>query len=110
MVETGNRLRLAQTELAREVERLLRGAVRRACASTRLELDAAGATLEALDAALRARPTLAPARGARARRVRTTAQLDLRGLRHPLLLLEAGLEPEDVVPTTSRSWTTRAAS
>ena len=96
LVETGNRLRLAQTELAREVERLLHALCEQARAQ-RLELDGMGATLEALDAAL-ARGRLSRKSLGVAPDVSTETELDLRGLRHPLLLLEAGLEPEDVVP------------
>ena len=96
LVELGNRLRLAQTELAREVERLLRELCERARES-RLELEAQGATLEALDAAF-ARGRLSRKCNGVAPDVSGDAELDLRGLRHPLLLLEAGLEPEDVVP------------
>lgn len=96
VVETGNRLRLAQTELAREVERLLRELCERA-RSFRMELDGTGATLEALDAAL-ARGRLSRKSLGVAPDVTVEGELDLRALRHPLLLLEAGLEPEDVVP------------
>jgi len=95
VVEAGNRLRIAQTELAREVERLLAqlSAQVRAHAD---ELEAAGATLAALDAAF-ARGRLSRRLDARAPEVGERARLDLRALRHPLLLLEAGLAPEDVV-------------
>ena len=96
VVEIGNRLRLAQTELTREVERLLR----ELCATARsfqLELDGMGATLEVLDAAL-ARGRLSSKSLGVAPDISVESELDLRGLRHPLLLLEAGLEPEDVVP------------
>lgn len=96
VVETGNRLRLAQTELAREVERLLRELCEQARAQ-RLELDGMGATLEALDVAF-ARGRLSRKCQAVAPDVSGDTELALRGLRHPLLLLEAGLEPEDVVP------------
>lgn len=96
LVETGNRLRLAQTELTREVERLLRALCERA-RERRLELDGMGATLEALDAAF-ARGRLSRKSLGVAPDISDGAELDLRGLRHPLLLLEAGLDPEDVVP------------
>ena len=96
VVETGNRLRLAQTELTREVERLLRELCERARGDG-LALEGMGATLESLDAAL-ARGRLSRKSLGVAPDVSTEAELDLRGLRHPLLLLEAGLEPEDVVP------------
>jgi DNA mismatch repair protein MutS2 len=96
VVEAGNRLRIAQTELAREVERLLADLSRQAREAAP-ELDAQGATLEALDAAL-ARGRLSRRAGAREPEIAAGAALDLRGLRHPLLLLEAGLAPEDVVP------------
>ncbi|HXX48991.1 MAG TPA: endonuclease MutS2, partial [Myxococcota bacterium] len=96
VVEAGNRLRIAQTELAREVERLLAELCARARESLP-ELDAQGATLEALDAAF-ARGRLSRRAGARAPEIASGGRFDLRGLRHPLLLLEAGLAPEDVVP------------
>ena len=96
VVETGNRLRLAQTELVREVERLLRELCESALAR-RLELDGMGATLEVLDAAL-ARGRLSHKSLGVAPDVEVESELELRGLRHPLLLLEAGLELEDVVP------------
>ena len=96
VVEAGNRLRIAQTELAREVERLLAELCGRARESLP-ELDAQGATLEALDAAF-ARGRLSRRAGAREPEVAPGARFDLRGLRHPLLLLEAGLAAEDVVP------------
>ncbi len=96
VVEVGNRLRLAQTELTREIERLLRELCEsaRAC---RLELEGMGATLEALDVAL-ARGRLSRKSLGVAPDVSPDAELDLRGFRHPLLLLETGLAPEDVVP------------
>jgi DNA mismatch repair protein MutS2 len=96
VVETGNRLRLAQTELVREIERLLRELCEGALAC-RLELDGMGATLEALDAAL-ARGRLSHKSLGVAPDVEVESELELRGLRHPLLLLEAGLELDDVVP------------
>jgi DNA mismatch repair protein MutS2 len=96
VVEAGNRLRLAHLEVTREIERLLS----QLCARARQhapELEAQGETLEALDCAF-ARARLSRRAGAREPRISTDATLDLRGLRHPLLLLEAGLAPEDVVP------------
>jgi len=96
VVEAGNRLRLAQTELAREVERLLAELCDRVREAAP-ELDASGATLEALDAAF-ARGRLSRRAGAREPELAGGGGLALRGLRHPLLLLEAGLAPEDVVP------------
>ncbi|HKC51681.1 MAG TPA: Smr/MutS family protein [Myxococcota bacterium] len=96
VVEAGNRLRIAQTEVTREIERLLS----ELCAAARQvapELEAQGATLEALDVAF-ARGRLSRRAGAREPQVSSDGALDLRGLRHPLLLLEAGLAPEDVVP------------
>ncbi|MFI5316111.1 MAG: endonuclease MutS2 [Myxococcota bacterium] len=96
VVESGNRLRIAQTELAREIERLLSELCSRAREFAR-ELEAQGATLEALDGAF-ARGRLSRRTGAREPRIADAGAFDLRGLRHPLLLLEAGLAPEDVVP------------
>jgi len=96
VVEVGNRLRIAKTELTREVERLLRELCD-AARERRLELEGMGATLELLDAAF-ARGRLSGKSLGVAPDVSTDAELDLRGLRHPLLLLEAGLAPEDVVP------------
>jgi DNA mismatch repair protein MutS2 len=96
VVEAGNRLRIAQLELTREIDRLLTelsGRTRMHAA----ELEAQGATLEALDCAF-ARGRLSRRAGACAPRIGGDGALDLRGLRHPLLLLEAGLAPEDVVP------------
>ncbi len=96
VVEAGNRLRIAQTEVTREIERLLS----ELCGEAREqapELEAQGATLEALDVAF-ARGRLSRRAGALEPRVSSDGALDLRGLRHPLLLLEAGLAPEDVVP------------
>jgi DNA mismatch repair protein MutS2 len=95
-VEAGNRLRIAQTELAHEVERLLRELCEQARAR-RVELEGMGATLEALDAAL-ARGRLSAKSLGVAPELDAGGELDLRQLRHPLLLLEAELEPEDVVP------------
>jgi DNA mismatch repair protein MutS2 len=96
VVEAGNRLRIAQTELTREIERLLTELSDRARQHAP-ELEAQGQTLEALDCAL-ARGRLSRRAGAREPRIADGGALDLRGLRHPLLLLEAGLAPEDVVP------------
>lgn len=96
VVEAGNRLRIAQTELAREVERLLAELSSSARGATPL-LDAQGATLEALDAAF-ARGRLSRRAAAREPELAASGGFVLRGLRHPLLLLEAGLAPEDVVP------------
>src|SRR5258705_8614792 len=96
VVEAATRLRIAQTEVTREIERLLS----ELCAAARRvapELEAQGATLEALDVAF-ARGRLSRRAGAREPQVSSDGALDLRGLRHPLLLLEAGLAPEDVVP------------
>ncbi|HTO52276.1 MAG TPA: Smr/MutS family protein [Myxococcota bacterium] len=96
VVEAGNRLRIAQTELTREIERLLTELSGRAREHTP-ELEAQGATLERLDCAF-ARGRLSRRASARAPRIAPDCALELRGLRHPLLLLEAGLAPEDVVP------------
>ena len=96
VVEAGNRLRIAQTEVTREIERLLAELCQQA-RERAAELEAQGMTLEALDAAF-ARGRLSRRAGAREARIASDGTLDLRGLRHPLLLLEAGLAPEDVVP------------
>ena len=96
VVEAGNRLRIAQTELTREIDRLLAELSGRARGHAG-ELEAQGETLEALDCAL-ARGRLSRRAGQREPRIASDGALDLRGLRHPLLLLEAGLAPEDVVP------------
>ncbi|MBW2280411.1 MAG: Smr/MutS family protein [Deltaproteobacteria bacterium] len=101
VVELGNRLRLARIDVDRELERLLR----QLCASVadrEVDIDAAGATLELLDRAL--------ARGRLSQRLHATPPLlragppgvdgesvALRALRHPLLLLEAGLDFDDVI-------------
>lgn len=96
VVEAGNRLRIAQTEVTREIERLLAELCNQA-REVAPELEAQGATLEALDAAF-ARGRLSRRAGGREPGISSDGALDLRGLRHPLLLLEAGLAPEDVVP------------
>jgi DNA mismatch repair protein MutS2 len=96
-VEAGNRLRIARTEVERETLRLLRGAAD-AVRERRLELEAQGATLAALDAAC-ARARLSRLTDARAPELDAVPALELRGLRHPLLLLEAGLAPDAVVPS-----------
>ena len=93
VVEHGNRLRMARTEAEREVERLLRQLITRV-ESESSAIAATGATLEALD--------LAYAKGRLSLKLAASAPeidgvLELRGLRHPLLLLEAGLAPDQVV-------------
>jgi DNA mismatch repair protein MutS2 len=94
-VEAGNRLRIARTEVEREIERVLRRASE-AVRARGLELDAQGTTLAALDAAM-ARGRLSHRLDARAPELCSAPEIELRGLRHPLLLLEAGLAPEAVV-------------
>ncbi len=96
-VDAGNRLRIARTEAEREVERLLRQATA-AVRERALEIEAAGATLEVLDVAL-ARGRLSLRLDARAPELCEVPTLELRELRHPLLLLEAGLDPDEVVPS-----------
>ncbi|HXZ85594.1 MAG TPA: endonuclease MutS2, partial [Myxococcota bacterium] len=96
-VEAGNRLRIARTEVERELLRVLRIASD-AVHERRLELEAQGATCAVLDAAL-ARGRLSRRLDARAPELSARPALELRGLRHPLLLLEAGLEPDQVVPS-----------
>lgn len=97
VVEEGNELRLVRTEVEREVARLLRE-LGEAVGAEHPRLDALGATLEALDVAW--------ARGRLSRRLWAVepetaedAPLRLRELRHPLLLLDAGLGPDEVVPS-----------
>jgi DNA mismatch repair protein MutS2 len=94
VVELGNRLRLAQLDVTREIERLLREATA-SVATERIAIDAAGVTLEALDCAL-ARGRLSQRVGGSA--LQSDGRIGLRQLRHPLLILEAGLELDDVVP------------
>jgi DNA mismatch repair protein MutS2 len=96
-VEAGNRLRIARTEVERETLRVLRRAAD-ALRERRLELEAQEATLALLDAAM-ARGRLSRRLDARAPELCAAPALELRGLRHPLLLLEAGLAPEEVVPS-----------
>jgi DNA mismatch repair protein MutS2 len=94
-VEAGNRLRIARIEVERETLRVLRLASE-ALRERALEIAAQGTTLAALDAAL-ARGRLSRRLDASAPELVATPVLELRGLRHPLLLLEAGLAPDDVV-------------
>ncbi|MCP4003350.1 MAG: hypothetical protein GY725_04065 [bacterium] len=96
VVEAGNRLRLAQTGREREIERLLRELGDKVRARHE-EITAAGSTIEVLDVAM-SRGRLSLRLDARAPRVGEDENIDLRQLRHPLLELEAGLAPEDVVP------------
>ncbi len=95
VVETGNALRLAQTEIEREVQRLL-AELGRAVSERSLEIEALTSTLGAIDLAM-ARGRLSRRLGACAPDLREDARLDLRALRHPLLLLEAGLSEEEVI-------------
>jgi len=94
VLELGNQLRLARLEVEREVERLLRE-LADALREERAELVATGATLEVLDVA-GARGRLSAKLGACAPELSDAGELALLALRHPLLLLEAGL-PEDAV-------------
>jgi DNA mismatch repair protein MutS2 len=96
VVEHGNRLRVAETDVEREIERLLRELTVRVVEQRR-ELIAAGDTLEFLD--------VASARARLSRKLEATAPgehsgsgLGLRALRHPLLLLETELEADEVIP------------
>ena len=96
VVEPGNRLRLAQLDVDREIERLLRQ-LAAAISALHGEIAASGETLAALDRAL--------ARAKLSRQIRGTAVLTavesplrLLGLRHPLLVLEAGLDFEQAIP------------
>jgi DNA mismatch repair protein MutS2 len=95
VVELGNRLRLALLSVERETERILRelGAQ---VAQESLELEAQGATLEKLDRA-QACGRLSARLEATAPELCDGGSLELRELRHPLLLLESGLEREQVV-------------
>jgi DNA mismatch repair protein MutS2 len=95
VVELGNRLRLARTEVDREVERILRELSDAARASLE-DIEALLATLETLDVAC-ARGRLSQKLGAEAPACADAAAVALRGLRHPLLLLESGLAPEQIV-------------
>ncbi len=95
VVEFGNQLRMATTELAREVERLLRELGARANAESSA-IAASGATLETLDLAW-ARARLASRLEAAAPEIEQDGPLELRALRHPLLLLETGMQPDQVV-------------
>ena len=95
VVEAGNSLRIAQTEVEREVQRLLRDLA--LAARERLdEIAGLCATLGALDVAM-ARGHLSHRLSARPPTLPEDAELELRELRHPLLLLEAGLSEDEVV-------------
>ncbi len=93
VVEPGNRLRMAETEAEREIERLLRE-LSESVRSESSALVALGATLELLDVSY-ARARLSEKLGASAPEI--GPELELLGLRHPLLLLETGLAPEQVI-------------
>ncbi len=95
VVELGNRLRMVQSERAREIERCLRE-LSDAVRAELVPLEAQGATLEALDLA-QARGRLSARLAASRPDVSDGAPLALRELRHPLLLLETGLTPEQVI-------------
>jgi DNA mismatch repair protein MutS2 len=95
VVEAGNRLRVAQTERIREIERLLRE-LAEAVSEDRGAIDATGATLEALDLA-NARGRLSARLDAAAPELCDDGVLDLRELRHPLLLLETELAHDEVI-------------
>jgi DNA mismatch repair protein MutS2 len=90
VVELSNGLRMAQVAVEREIERLLRELADAARAHTD-DLEAAGATLERLDLAF-ARGRLSARIAAYRVALSSAAPLELRGLRHPLLQLEVGLE------------------
>lgn len=95
LVEVGNRLRIARTELEREIERILRE-LSRAVASRAEELAALGDVLETLDLAM-ARGRLSMRLDAEPPDVAPDRALSLRLLRHPLLVMEGGLAREAVV-------------
>jgi DNA mismatch repair protein MutS2 len=96
VVEAGNRLRIARTELAREVERILR-ALTDAVRAEAEALETLGQTLEVLDLAM-ARARLSRRLEGCEPQVGPDTPLALRLLRHPLLVLEGGLGPGEVVP------------
>ncbi|MFQ5699239.1 MAG: endonuclease MutS2 [Myxococcota bacterium] len=96
VVETGNRLRLAEGEQERESERILRALSDRAREDS-VALEATGATLERLDVIL-ARGRLSLRLEACDPEISPDAPLCLRQLRHPLLLLEGDRAPESVIP------------
>ncbi len=95
IVEVGNRLRIAETEVRRETERLLRELAARA-STERVALVALGATLEKLDVSM-ARGRLSLRLGGTEPEFGPSVPLRLVGLRHPLLELDAGLGREEVV-------------
>jgi DNA mismatch repair protein MutS2 len=96
VVELANQLRLARLQVEREAERLLLE-LGESVRGEALDLEAAGDVLETLDVA-QARGRLSARLAAVEPDVSEGARLELRGLRHPLLLLEGGLAPADVVP------------
>jgi DNA mismatch repair protein MutS2 len=94
VVEAGNRLRLARTELDREVERILR-MLTEAVHADAGGLESLGRGLEVIDS-VQARGRLSARLNGTEPAVGPDEPLVLRSLRHPLLLLEGGL-PEDAV-------------
>ena len=96
VVEVSNQLRLAQLALTREMERLLRE-LGEAVDAEYAAVEALGTTLETLDVA-RARGGLSRRLDAAPADTGPGVPFALRELRHPLLRLEAGLKPEEVVP------------
>jgi DNA mismatch repair protein MutS2 len=96
VVEVGNRLRMARTELAREIDRILRELTEQIRAEGG-PLEALGDGLELLDFSL-ARGRLSKRLDASAPAVGPDQPLALRMLLHPLLVLEGGLPPEQIVP------------
>lgn len=96
VVELSNQLRFAQMALTREIERLLRE-LGEAVNAEYAALDTLGVALEVLDV-IRARAVLSRRLEAAPPDTGDDAPLALLQLRHPLLLLEAGLTPEEVVP------------
>lgn len=96
VVELSNQQRMAQMELTREIERLLRE-LGEAVNAEDAAIAALGDTLETLDV-VRARGGLSRKLDGVAPLTDESAPLSLRELRHPLLLLEAGLAREDVIP------------
>jgi DNA mismatch repair protein MutS2 len=96
LVELGNRLRVASTEVEREIDRILRelsGGV----AAEAGPLESVGDVLERLDLAI-ARGRLSQRLASSAPEIAPGSPLALLLLRHPLLCLEGGMDPADVVP------------
>ena len=96
VVEVGNRLRMARTDLDREIERILRMLTENV-GDAEGALEALGGDLQILDA-IQARGRLSARLDATEPAVGSDEPLALRDLRHPLLLLEGGLPADAIVP------------